>query len=70
MRTITLNATVEQQLSVFAKQSLVSIDEIANNVLAKYLTDYFDEALEDTELLKIVKARENEPTIKVSFDDL
>lgn len=70
MRTITLNATVEQQLSVFAKQSLVSIDEIANNVLAKYLTDYFDEALEDTELLKIVKARENEPIIKVSFDDL
>jgi ParD-like antitoxin of type II bacterial toxin-antitoxin system len=30
----------------------------------------FDEALEDAELLAIVKARENEPTIKVLLDDL
>ncbi len=70
MTTITLNENLNQQISVIAQQTLASVDEIVNNVLAKYLNDYVDEALEDAELLAIVKARENEPTIKVSLDDL
>jgi len=42
-----------------------------NEVLTGQTEPYsFDEALEDAELLAIVKARENEPTIKASLDDL
>jgi hypothetical protein len=70
MTTITLNENLNQQISVIAQQTLASVDEVVNNVLAKYLSDYIDEALEDAELLAIVKVRENEPTIKVSLDDL
>ncbi|GDX84072.1 hypothetical protein LBMAG43_01140 [Methylococcaceae bacterium] len=70
MTAITLNENLNQQISVIAQQTLASVDEVVNNVLAKYLNDYVDEALEDAELLAIVKARENEPTIKVSLDDL
>ncbi len=70
MTTVTLNENLNQQISVIAKQTLASVDDVVNNVLAKYLNDYIDEALEDAELLAIVKARENEPTIKVSLDDL
>ena len=70
MTTITLNENLNQQISVIAQQTLASVDEVVNNVLAKYQNDYFDEVLEDAELLAIVKARENEPTIKVLLDDL
>lgn len=70
MTTVTLNENLNQQITMLAQQTLSSVDEIVNNVLAKYLNDYFDEALEDAEFLAIVKARENEPTIKVSLDDL
>ncbi len=42
-----------------------------NEVLTRQTEPYsFDETLEDAELLAIVKARENESTIKVSLDDL
>jgi hypothetical protein len=42
-----------------------------NEVLAGQTESYsFDETLEDVVLLAIVKARENETTIKVSLDDL
>lgn len=70
MTTITLNENLNQQISVIAQQTFASVDEVVNNVLAKYLNEYIDEALEDAELLAIVKARANEPTIKVSLDDL
>jgi|GEM_PF-3551988 len=68
--TITLNENVDQRIHALAQQTLFSVDDIVNNVLSKYLNDYLDEALEDAELLAIVQARENEPTIKVSLDDL
>lgn len=70
MTTITLNENLNQQISLIAQQTFASVDEVVNNVLAKYLNDYIDEALEDAELLAIVKARANEPSIKVSLDDL
>jgi hypothetical protein len=70
MTTITLNASLDQKIHALAQQTLFSVDDIVNNVLSKYLNDYLDEALEDAELLAIAKARENEPTIKVSLDDL
>jgi metal-responsive CopG/Arc/MetJ family transcriptional regulator len=70
MTTITLNENLNQQISVIAQQTFASVDEVVNNVLAKYLNEYIDEALEDAELLAIVKVRENEPTIKVTLDDL
>lgn len=70
MTTVTLNENLNRQVTMLSQQTLFSVDEIVNNVLAKYLNDYFDEVVEDAELLAIVKARENEPTIKVSLDDL
>lgn len=69
MTTITLNENLDQRIHVLAQKTLFSVDDIVNNVLSKYLNDYFDEALEDAELLAIAKARENEPSIKVSLDD-
>ncbi len=70
MTIVTLNENLNQQITMLSQQTLFSVDEIVNNVLAKYLNDYFDEAVEDAEFFAIVKARENEPTIKVSLDDL
>lgn len=51
-------------------KNLAEDDFVLVKVLSKYLNDYLDEALEDAELLAIAKAHENEPTIKVSLDDL
>lgn len=68
--TITLNENLDQRIHALAQKTLFSVDDIVNGVLSKYLNDYFAEALEDAELLAIVKARENEPTTKVSLDDL
>ncbi len=36
MTTITLNENLNQQISVIAQQTLASVDEVVNNVLAKY----------------------------------
>jgi hypothetical protein len=47
-----------------------TVDGITNDILAKYINRYREEALEDLELLAIAKQRENEPSVRVSLDDL
>ncbi len=70
MTTITLNENINSKILALAQKTVFSADDIVNNMLAKYLNDYIDETLEDAELLMLVKARENEPTVKVSLNEL
>ena len=68
--TITLDTKLDGQVQSIAQQMGTSVDGITNDILAKYINRYREEALEDLELLAIAKQRENEPSVRVSLDDL
>ena len=71
MTTITLDAKLDGQVQSIAQQMGTTVDGIiTNDILAKYINRYREEALEDLELLAIAKQRENEPSVRVSLDDL
>jgi hypothetical protein len=70
MTTITLDAKLDGQVQSIAQQMGTTVDGITNDILAKYINRYREEALEDLELLAISKQRENEPSVRVSLDDL
>jgi hypothetical protein len=43
MTTITLNANLDTQVRSIAQQARASVDEIVNDILARYITHYRDE---------------------------
>lgn len=43
MTTITLNEDLDRQVNTLAQQTLVSVDEVVNDILAKYINRYCGE---------------------------
>ncbi len=66
MQALELEATISSNREIHLK-----LPESVKATVAKIIVMFEDEnELEDAEILKIVEARQNEPTMKVSIDDL
>ncbi len=56
MTTVTLNASLDTQLRSIAQQTRASVDEIVNDILAKYLTSSGTESSDLTEAYRAMAA--------------